>query len=307
MFAIANKGVTMKPPLHSRAMRLFRKLGWDPAAWALRRFYCPVARQDLVLEVGSGGNPYFRSNVLCDAYRETSERHFEPLIHDRPTVLAFAEDLPFRNDSFDFVIASHVLEHSERPDRFLSEIQRVGKAGYIEVPDAFFERILTYDCHRLEISERKGALFIRKKRDYIQDKELYNLVDARVGRLFSSLVSRNPFEFHVRYYWTRASGGIKFEILNPDYEFDWSLPVPEPGSPISGLRARSRRLAVGCLRRILSQSRRNRGLDVLAYLECIKCRSPKLERQPGRVRCRDCGSNYGLSNEGIVDFTRVIV
>ena len=59
-------------------------------------------------------------------------------------------------------------------------------------------------------------------------------------------MSRNPFEFHVRYYWTRASGGIKFEILNPDYEFDWSLPVPEPGSPISGLRARSRRLAVGC-------------------------------------------------------------
>ena len=100
MFAIANKGVTMKPPLHSRAMRLFRKLGWDPATWALRRFYCPVARQDLVLEVGSGGNPYFRSNVLCDAYRETSERHFEPLIHDRPTVLAFAEDLPFSKRQF---------------------------------------------------------------------------------------------------------------------------------------------------------------------------------------------------------------
>ena len=297
----------MNPQPDSCAMRLFRKVGWDPAAWALRRFYCPVAKRDLVLEVGSGGNPYFRSNVLCDAYRETSERHFEPLIHDRPTILAFTEDLPFRNDSFDFVIASHVLEHSEHPDRFLSEIQRVGKAGYIEVPDAFFERIVTYRCHRLEISERKGVLLIRKKRGYIQDKELYNLFDCRVGRLFSRLVARHPFEFHVRCYWTRASGGIKFEILNPEYEFDWSLPTPEPGSPISGLGAHWRRLAVGCLRRTLSQSRRNRALDVLTFLECIKCRSARLEKQPGRVKCRDCGSNYGLSREGIIDFTNAAV
>ena len=157
--------------VESASMRLFRGLGMDPIAWSLRRLYCPVSKTDLVLEVGSGGNPYWRANVLCDALWETSQRHFAKLIRDRPTVLAFTENLPFKDDSFDFVIASHVLEHSEDPGQFLEEIQRVGKAGYIEVPDALFERLSTYYMHRLEITDRDGTLIIRKKRDYIQDRE----------------------------------------------------------------------------------------------------------------------------------------
>ena len=90
--------------LESFLMHFFRILGFDSLAWSLRRFYCPVKKNDLVLEVGSGGNPYFRSNVLCDAYFETIERHFEPLVSDRPTVLAFTENLPFKDNVFDAVI-----------------------------------------------------------------------------------------------------------------------------------------------------------------------------------------------------------
>ena len=93
-------------------MRLFRALGMERVAWALRRLHCPVGSDALVLEVGSGGNPYARANVLLDAYEETRQRHWAPLTTDRPTVLGFVEALPFRDGSFDFVIASHVLEHS---------------------------------------------------------------------------------------------------------------------------------------------------------------------------------------------------
>lgn len=286
-------------------MQFFRRLGWDAAAWSLRRLHCPVGNNDLVLEVGSGGNPYFRSNVLCDAYWDTSERHFEVLIHDRPTVLAFTEDLPFRDDSFDFVIASHVLEHSDHPDRFLKEIQRVGKAGYIEVPDAFFERLFTYRFHRLEIRERSGLLVILKKSGYIQDKDLYDLCDHRVSKLLARLVARHPFHFHVRYYWTRSGGGIKFQVLNPEYEFDWSCTAPGQGVPKMGLGAHWRRIAAGCLRTALSQNRRNRALDILAYLECIECRNANLEQHSGFVRCRACGCKYGVTND-VIDFTKAV-
>ena len=82
-----------------------------------------------------------------------------------------AEKLPFKNECFDFVIASHVLEHSTNPTNFLSELQRVAKAGYIEVPDAFMERLTNYTCHRLEISEDDNGLVIKKKKDFIEDKE----------------------------------------------------------------------------------------------------------------------------------------
>lgn len=59
-------------------------------------------------------------------------------------VLGFVERLSFRDRVFDFVIAPHVLEHSTHSEQFLAELQRVSKAGYIEVPDAFMERINSY-------------------------------------------------------------------------------------------------------------------------------------------------------------------
>ena len=62
----------------SGLMRFFRGIGMESIAWALRRLHCPVAPDALVLEVGSGGNPYAGAKV-ADAYEETRERHWAPL------------------------------------------------------------------------------------------------------------------------------------------------------------------------------------------------------------------------------------
>ncbi|NUR53728.1 MAG: methyltransferase domain-containing protein, partial [Acidobacteria bacterium] len=103
----------------SLAMSAARRLGFERLAWGLRRLHCPVPRDALVLEVGSGGNPYARANVLLDAYPDTRERHWVPLTVDRPFVFGFLERLPFKDKAFDFVVASHVLEHSPEPERAL--------------------------------------------------------------------------------------------------------------------------------------------------------------------------------------------
>lgn len=70
----------LKP--ESLLMKSFRYLGFDSVAWTLRRYHVPVKKSDLVLEVGSGGNPYPRANILVDAYENTQERHWVPLITD---------------------------------------------------------------------------------------------------------------------------------------------------------------------------------------------------------------------------------
>jgi hypothetical protein len=88
----------------SSLMRWLCKMRLYSFAWAVRKFYTPVSKNALVLEVGSGGDPYPRSNVLLDAYEATRERHWVPLISDRPTVLGFLENLPFKDNSFDFEI-----------------------------------------------------------------------------------------------------------------------------------------------------------------------------------------------------------
>ena len=76
-----------KLPKNSPLMRILLSMGREKLAWACRRLYCPVPKSALVLEVGSGGSPYFRANVLIDAYAETRERHWAPFITDRPSVL----------------------------------------------------------------------------------------------------------------------------------------------------------------------------------------------------------------------------
>jgi SAM-dependent methyltransferase len=50
------------------------------------------------------------------------------------------EPFPFDDDEIDFVVCSHTLEDVRDPIRICSEIVRVGKAGYVEVPSRFEEQ-----------------------------------------------------------------------------------------------------------------------------------------------------------------------
>lgn len=277
-------------------MRLFRFLKLDGIAWSLRRVYCPVSRDALVLEVGSGGSPYYRSNVLCDLYLDTEERHFAPLVHDRPTVIAPVEKLPFRDNTFDFVIASHVLEHSSDPDTFLSEIQRVASAGYIEVPDAFMERLTHYGFHKLEISERDGALEILRKKDYIHDQDVVSLFRSKAHSVFPEWVSKYPFHFHIRYYWSKKSGGIRYSIVNPEVSLDWD-------GPQNSVNAEKQRLSIIAyfkmkvlyiFRLFLSQRIRNNKINLLSLMKCSSCNGDNLNFSDDRTRvaCNVCGSQH---------------
>lgn len=277
-------------------MRFFRRIGMDSIAWSLRRLYCPVNKRDLVLEVGSGGSPYFRANVLCDAYEVTQERFFAPLVCDRPTIMAFVEQLPFKDDSFDFVIASHVLEHSADPEKFLSEIQRVGKAGYIEVPDAFMERLTHYSFHRLEITDKDDELVIRKKKKYIQDEEVVDLFHNKARPIFPNWAARYPFHFHVRHYWEKKSGGIKYTVLNPDCKSDWDAPqlMPDANPPRPPIVALLKQQSLKLARRLFSQRARNKTIDLIGLLQCHHCRGKDFKHEEGRVTCGTCHADYSV-------------
>ncbi len=85
--------------------------------WALRKVHLPVAG-GLVLDVGSGGKPYPRSDVLLDRMTGAEHRCGAAMMIDRPAVFGDASKMPFRDQAFDFVIASHILEHMPDPAVF---------------------------------------------------------------------------------------------------------------------------------------------------------------------------------------------
>lgn len=280
----------------SKTMNFFQKIGLEKISWSLRRLHCPVDKEALVLEVGSGGNPYFRSNVLLDAYEETRERHWAPLVSDRPTVLGFVENLPFKDKSFDFVIASHVLEHSTNPAQFLSELQRVAKSGYIEIPDAFMERVNPYRDHRLEITVRNNELIIRKKPAWQTDPELVEIYEDRIKEILTKETMRqHPFSFHVRYYW---SDKINFTIINPEIDADWKPPQSDAAhsTQATSIKGKLNGFLLKKARTLLAQKRRNNKIALIKLLRCPCCKSMELEEKNNVIECSTCHSEFPIKN-----------
>jgi len=283
----------MKFKPKSKLMNLMAMLGLNGVAWSLRRLHCPVDSRALVLDVGSGGNPYSRANVLLDAYEETFERYHSKLVKDRPLVYGQVENMPFKDKSFDFVIASHVLEHVSDPAKFLSELMRVAKAGYIETPDAFIEKLIPIRFHRLEVTESNDRLMIYKKSSWRPHADIVDLFEKKAkNRYFIKLMQKHPEPFYMRYYWSER---IDYEIVNPDVKADWPHPPVKPEDYV-GQKLSIRRCVTHFLRFCFSQNKRNSSLDLVPLLRCTSCHGAELSRHEDYLDCPKCGAKFPFRN-----------
>jgi len=85
-------------------------------------------RDKLFLDVGAGLRPTYQANVVnLDIYRAAST-----------DVISVAEDMPFADEQFDFVLCFAVLEHVQRPWDVAREIGRVLKPGGTVINDLPF-------------------------------------------------------------------------------------------------------------------------------------------------------------------------
>ena len=169
-----------------------------------------IKKNDLVLEVGSGHNPYSRSDILCDRFLfSNKERSGHGLRHDRPLVIAKGEKLPFRDKSFDFVICRQVLEHSRNPFQFIKEIQRVGKRGVIICPRAFREEIFGWKDHCWWITSESGRLIFRPKSKKKKNNFYHQLYQRKV--YFRRYCIKNDGFLNIYFYWKNK---IRIKVLN---------------------------------------------------------------------------------------------
>lgn len=130
-----------------------------------------INENDRVLEIGGGGNPHPFSSVLVDKFLDEPcairQRGGKDIIIDRPFIKADACLLPLKDDSFDYVIASHVVEHIpvNSIEEFFLEINRVAKAGYIEAPSLLFECLLDIPEHIWIVACKEDVVHLYKKRN----------------------------------------------------------------------------------------------------------------------------------------------
>ncbi len=83
--------------------------------------------------------------------------------------------LPFKDKEFDYVILSHVLEHVPNLLEFKSELTRIGKSGYIELPTKFYDNLVFGSDepdlgHKwwFEFNDDENILYYTKKIDAIE-------------------------------------------------------------------------------------------------------------------------------------------
>ena len=71
--------------------------------------------------------------------------NFSKFYEDKKFVLINNKKLPFEDKEFDFVYASHIIEHVEDVLTFIKELQRISKQGYIELPSMLEDNIILSD------------------------------------------------------------------------------------------------------------------------------------------------------------------
>lgn len=149
------------------------KLGFFEAGFSATRI--AIRKHWRVLDIGSGHNPHSRADILLDKdLLDNRERSGKPAVRDaRPLVVADAQNLPFKNHSFDYVIASHIAEHTSDPIAFCREIQRVAPRGYVECPGPLGERLLGEPFHLWIVKKKENTLLFKKKAH--ESKLLQNL------------------------------------------------------------------------------------------------------------------------------------
>jgi hypothetical protein len=120
-----------------------------------RRLADELAPDWKVLDVGGWADPFERADWVIDlmpyetrglyeqkGWIEPREREPERFSRDTwvQRDICGREPWPFDDDAFDFVICAQTLEDVRDPVWVCSEIARVGRAGYIEVPSRLMEQ-----------------------------------------------------------------------------------------------------------------------------------------------------------------------
>lgn len=269
--------------------------------WSQRKLLLPINRSALVLEIGSGGNPHPASDILLEKYVVNSHR-LRGLSIDRPLVLADACRMPFRSKAFDYTIAFHVLEHVEHPSSFLKEISRVSCGGYIETPNALYERIAPLSVHLLEVGKLEDCLLIRKKAAAADDQYLQSLSLLEQNSRLAESFALNPEAFHVCHHWRNE---VRFSIFNDEQSLDWFQPPP---AGLAGdvtidnetTSATLRSFAIDLIRKFYVHRKRRRQVDLNDLLVCPDCHAD-LHQEKGRYICVSCDNAYRATP--VPDFT----
>ncbi len=189
-------------------------------AYKLSEILKPEAR---VLDIGGWAMPFNRANYVIDiqpyetrgkfGHQGSSNEYFTPetwIVRD----LCNHEPYPFPDKYFDCVICSHTLEDIRDPIWVCSEIIRIGKSGYIEMPS-------------LE-SELTLGLENRRYVGRTHHRWLVEITDNKITFIFKPHKIHASWKYYVRNqnHIAQSAGAVQFLFWEHSFECEEQIMIP---------------------------------------------------------------------------------
>ena len=166
-----------------------------------------------ILDIGCGFGAHERATVICDV------QDLSLFYKDKKFIKLDKNILPFKNNEFDFVIASHVIEHVKDIKIFISELERVASKGYIELPtlledNLVFENKKDHIWH-IEFDDIENKINISDKIQYIEPVFTVSTSKKFANIFRQSLVLELYWENTIEYALIKKENGnqLKFSRL----------------------------------------------------------------------------------------------
>jgi SAM-dependent methyltransferase len=186
-----------------------------------------IKSEDYVLEIGPGGTPHPRSDILLEKVfgspsEEEAQRGFSPALKtDKNTIYYDGGKFPFKDKEFDYIICSHVLEHIEDVDSFIAEINRVGNAGYFEYPSIYYEYIYNFPEHTTLIKKRNDKIVWMLKKDagLSNFKPVNKFFYETLKKNYTSMINEFKDYFFEGFEWSKSISQSRTDKIE-DLVFD---------------------------------------------------------------------------------------
>ena len=150
-----------------------------------------------ILDIGCG----YRANKYASVIADVLDLSY--FYKEKKFIRIKDKKLPFKDKEFDFVIASHVIEHVEDFEFFLKELERISTKGYIELPTRLGDNLVfenKTDHIWWFIYDDINNLIIASKRNQLLDP----FINVSTAKLFEkvfreSLVIELAWEKRIEY------------------------------------------------------------------------------------------------------------
>ena len=172
-----------------------------------------VGSRALVLDVGGGARPFWRADWVIDlaAYDARGQlgwdgdprrERFGPSTWVQRDICD-REPWPFGDSQFDFAVCSHTLEDVRDPIWMCSELNRVAKAGYIEVPSRLEEQSYGFQGPWTGWSHHRWLVFVGD--DKLEFLFKHHVINRPGSHLPAGSVERLAPEEKVQTLWWEGS------------------------------------------------------------------------------------------------------